>query len=80
VLVDNVAFANVQSLEEEASPYVFFQFVLSDEGLLTLTPVAECLFVGTTLSTSEALYGFVQAHLKHERLYLDEALYFRKVD
>jgi hypothetical protein len=79
VLVDSVSFANVQSLEAE-SPYVFFQYDLSDEGLLTLRPVAECLFVDTTLSTSEALYRFVQAHLGHERLYLDEALYFRKVE
>lgn len=80
VLVDSVALANVQNLREDAAPYLFFGVDRSDDGVLTLRPVASCLFAGTSLSTSEALYSFVQARLGHERLYLDEALRFKKED
>lgn len=80
VRVGDVDFANVQDLETDEAPYLFFRYERSDEGVLTLTPVADCLFADTMLATSAALYDFMRAHLQHERLYFSETLRFRKVD
>ena len=63
VSVDSVAFANVQSLDQDDAPYLFFRYALSADSILTLRSVAACLFAETAFPTSEALSAFVQHHL-----------------
>jgi len=71
IMVDDVAFCNVQYLssnEKDKKPFMFFRYSFSKDGILTWRWVSNDL-IKKKIKSSKDLYKFIKKNMNNEKLY-----------